>query len=812
MSLVGVIALSLVGAIALAVLVAHHLLFRRRQPRVSGTVICDGVQAPVRIVRDRYGVPHIDADSIEDASFAVGFVHAQDRGWQLELHRRLAAGRIAEFAGADAVESDRFMRRLGLMKVAEEEERLLQPEIRRVLEAYSAGVTAVLCGGQPRPPEMVLVGIKPEPWRPAHTLAFFRAFALGLALNWDTELQRLRLLQALGPERAAAFDLVYPDSNPTILADTLTAAPAPAGAVARAMFEEAARWIPTGTLAAASNNWVVDGSVTETGRPMLCNDPHLTPLVPSIWYEAHVRGGDVEAAGVTIPGAPFVSIGHNRHIAWGFTNSFADVQDLVIEEFGDAGAATVRTESGTQSTRVRDEIIAVRGGKDVVERVVETRHGPVVERFVAGGVHRGFSLQWSALQPGRTADGFMLLQRAQNWNDFRNALNNVDFAPQNAVYADIDGHIGYFLAGRIPVRRRAASRMPVPGWTGEALFERFLDVAEKPQIFDPPDHIIITANNRVVGDGFPHHIAFDYMNGYRAARLEQLMHGRQRMNASFMAATQLDVVCLPARELAELLGSVRCHQPFAEEARQGLTGWDGVMAPEAAEPCVYEAFMQRLAQNVLEPQLGECWRLVAGEMAHPVFGVAGNITGRLTPWLLERWRGGDDTVLGGRSWNEVAAESLEQAVGDLHRSIGPPRRWRWGRLHTLPLAHALSVQRPLGLLFNAGRVEVGGNTDTVLQTAYLPGSYQTRGWAPSWRQIIDVGNWDACTGIHLPGQSGHPGSRHHRDLVRGWRHNRQHPLHWSEAAVSGAAESVLMLRPLPPARALPTADQEREAA
>ncbi|HEV3125116.1 MAG TPA: penicillin acylase family protein [Candidatus Dormibacteraeota bacterium] len=812
MRLAGIVALILGAAVVLTVLIAHHMLFRRRQPRVSGTVISEGVQAPVRIVRDRHGVPHIEAESMEDATFALGFVHAQDRGWQLELHRRLAAGRVAEFAGVAALEADRFMRRLGLMRVAEEEERLLEPETRRLLDAYSAGVTAVLCGGQPRPPEMVLAGIRPEPWRPAHTLAFFRAFALGLALNWDTELQRLRLLQALGAERAAALDLAYPDANPTILAETLAAAPAPAGSSARAMFEEAARWIPTGSLAAASNNWVVDGSVTETGRPMLCNDPHLTPLVPSIWYEAHVRGGDVEAAGVTVPGSPGVVIGHNRHIAWGFTNSFADVQDLVIEEFGDASAKTVRTETGLQPTLVRDEVITVRGGMSVVERVVETRHGPVVELFSVDGAQRGLALQWPALRPGRSADGFLQLQWAKNWNDFRNALNSVDFAPQNAVYADVDGHIGYFLTSRIPVRRRAASRVPVPGWTGDALFERFLDVAEKPQILDPPDHVIITANNRVVGEGFPHHIAFDYMNGYRAARLQQLLGGRQRMNASFMAATQLDVVCLPARELAVLLADMRCEIREADEARQALVDWDGVMAPESAEPCVYEAFMLRLAQNVLEPLVGESWRLVAGEMAHPVFGVAGNITGRLTPWLLERWRDGDDSALRGRGWDEVAALSMEQAVADVRRSVGPQRRWRWGRLHTMPLVHALGVRRPLGLLFNAGRVEVGGNTDTVLQTAYLPGSYLTRGWAPSWRQIIDVGEWDACTGIHLPGQSGHPGSRHHRDLVQRWRRNQQHPLFWSPDAVSRAAESVLVLRPLPRAVAVPTAEQERVAA
>jgi len=788
-----------VAALVVLVVVLHHLLFRRPLPRIAGTVTLAGLRAPVRITRDRYGVPHIDAESLEDAAFGLGFAHAQDRGWQMELNRRVASGRLAEIAGTEGLAADRLVRRVGLRRAAAAEAAALEGEGRRCLEAYAAGVTAVLCGGQPRPLELLLLRINPEPWTPADSLAVLRLVSMGLALDWDIELQRLQLLQALGPERAAALDIAYPEANPTVLAATAAAAPAPAGSAVRQMYAEASRWLPSGSHAAASNSWVVDGSVTATGRPMLCNDPHLPPTVPSIWYEAHLRAGDGEAAGVTFAGLPFVVIGHNQRIAWGFTNSFADVQDLVIEEFDDVTGQRHRTEDGWEASTVHIETIRVKGGADVVEEVVETRHGPVIDRFEVDGVHRGLALSWSALHPGRTVDAALDLLRAATWDEFRGAINRLDVAPQNAVYADVDGHVGYVLGGRIPVRRGAPSRLPVAGWSGDAMVVRHLGPDEVPQVLDPPEHVIVTANNRVVGAAFPHHISFDWMNGYRAQRLEQLLRGRTGMTPELMAATQLDIVCLPAREVVELLGGVSCSEPLAEEARQGLRAWGGVMDPAAAEPLVYEAFLRCLAQRALEPTCGPAWRLLAGEMSHPVFDYAGNVTGRLTPWLLQRWRDGDSSVLApGDSWEGVAAEALERAVADLRRDAGPPRRWEWGRIHAIRLSHVLSQRsRLLGVLLDAGRVEIGGDTDTVLQTASIPGrDWSTRGWAPSWRQILDVGSWDDCTGIHLPGQSGHPGSRHHRDMVEGWRRNRQHPLAWSRGAVEEAAVARLLLQPL----------------
>jgi penicillin amidase len=820
-----VILMAVAGVLVAAVLVLHHVLFRAPLPRTRGVMTVDGLDGEVTIRRDRWGVPHISARSLGDAAFALGLAHAQDRGWQLDFQRRVASGRISEIAGADGLEADRLLRRLGFLRVAAAEEAALAGEERVLLEAYSAGVNAVMTTGvQGKPLELRLLRRRFEPWRPAHSLATLKVVSLGLATDMDFELQRLRLAQAVGPELAAQLEPAYPAANPTILPDTLVAgadtgvngAAAPPGVPAetvdglRASLAATARWLPSAGSPIASNNWVVAGVHTATGRPMLCNDPHLPPSVPSIWYEAHVHvEGDLQVAGVGFVGVPFVVIGHTDRVGWGFTNSFADVQDLVVEEMVDE--TRYRTESGLADAEVVAEPIDVRGEASVVERVLVTRHGPVVSTFAgADGAQRCLALQWGALQPGRPATGLLGLARARSADDLRIALWHLD-APQNCVWADVDGHVGYVCAGRIPVRPGPASRLPLAGWEADRRFVRWLTPEELPQLRDPEQGFIVTANNRVCGPGFPHHIGFDTMNGYRARRIERLLAHREAVDAARMAAVQLDVVCIPAREVAALLAAVACGDDEAEHARQALCGWDGVMAPDRAEPLVYETFAVELQREVLEPLCGEAWRLAAGEMAHPVFGTAGNITGRMLPELLRRWREGDEALLGGRTWTDVAAAALTAAVVRLRREAGPPSSWRWGRVHAVALDHALGLKAPLTWLLNLPALPIGGNTDTVLQTAWAPGRpFRTRGWAPSWRQILDVGNWDACTGVHLPGQSGHPASRHHRDLVEPWLLNQQHRLAWSDDAVDAVTEATLVLRPRPVAVAIPDAGAARQ--
>ena len=782
-----VVAAVVVAALGLAALALAWL--RSPLPRTRGRLVVDGTREPVSVVRDRFGTVHVDARSMTDAAFAMGLVHAQERLWQLDFTRRVASGRISEIAGADGLGADRMLRRVGLRRAAVAEAATLTGEALAMLEAYAAGVNAVIGGGRRLPVEFRLLRTRPEPWTVTDSVACAKLLAFGLSLNMDSELQRLHLLRAIGPERAARLDIVYPGANPTILAGTV--ADSGVAGDALALYREAARWMPVP--AGASNAWAVSGARTATGRPLLCNDPHLVPSVPSVWFAAHVRvAGDFESTGVTLAGQPFPIIGHNERVGWGYTNSMVDAQDLVVEQFDSAAGAMYRTEAGWRESEVVRERIRVKGADDEVEEVVVTRHGPVVERCddPSGGRWLGLALQWAALTPGGAAGTVLGLQRARGWDDFRQALHALDAPSQNGVYADVDGHVGYFCSGRIPVRAGPAAGLPQPGWNGDARWQRFLTIDEVPQQLDPPSGRVVTANNRVVGDAFEHYIAGDYLSGYRALRIEELLDTDTPLDAERMREIQMDTVAPPARQVTRLLTDVACDDPAVEAWRERLVAWDGDMRADRQEPVVYSAFLHRLGEFALRPLCGDHWGLAAGSsLTHAVFGYPANLLGRTTPLLLERWEAGDESLFEETTtWPAVAAAALEAAVGD----VQPRVRRSWGHVHAVRLEHPLAVRRFLRPLLNAPSIPVGGDTDAIMATGAVPGGdLSTRVMAPSWRQVLDVGAWEQSTGIHYPGQSGHRASRHHHDLSTRWRHNRQLPLSWGDAAFRGRRTLVL---------------------
>jgi len=802
-----------VGAAALAGFGAVTAL-RRPLPRVSGKQTLPGLSASAQVIRDRWGVPHIYAKNNADLFAALGYVHAQDRLWQMELNRRTAHGQLAEIFGPIAVSSDSFVRTLGFSRIARREAAMLDDETRSILEAYCRGVNACVEASRARLPlEFAILGVQPRPWEPVDILIWPKVMSLSLSGNWMSELLNARIVAALGPERAAALAPHYPeDGPPTVPAGT--SYPAELGAELLRVAAEAARFTGQTGTPQGSNAWVVAGSRSASGRPLLADDPHLGIALPGVWYEAHLVGGDFEVTGGTMPGTCGVIIGHNRRIAWGVTNAMTDNQDLYLERFhpDDPLRYEFRGE-WLPAEHLREEIV-VKGQKEVkLVDVRITRHGPVLDD-AAGPIHApaqanggppiALALRWTALDPSPSLTQAVLrLNRARDYDEFRAALALWDCPPQNFVYADVDGHIAYALAGRLPIRARGDGQLPVPGWDGEHEWLGFIPPEALPASLDPPAGVAVTANNRIAADDYPfgQQLQGEWLNPYRAARIAELLDATPAHDARSFARIQLDLHSAPGRALAEAVADLSLDDPLERAARDLLVAWDGQLGPDSAAGAIYAALRHHLVREAYE-EIAPLTTTAAGLGA---FGAlpGNNYLDRALPMLLARIRRAPtperaDPWLGvGRTWDEVLRAALAKAVAELRQRFGPdPARWSYGRVHTLTLRHPLGGVPALAPIFNRGPWPTGGDLDTVNQqyapreTAAGP-AYN----APSYRQIVDLSDWDASRVILPAGQSGHPASKHYSDMAEAWRAGGYHPMLWSRPAVERHAAATLTLEP-----------------
>ncbi|MEI7772846.1 MAG: penicillin acylase family protein, partial [Chloroflexales bacterium] len=518
---------------------------RRPLPRVSGSAPLRGLSANAEVRRDRWGVPHIYADTNADLFAALGYVHAQDRLWQMELNRRTGLGCLAEIFGPVALSSDTYIRTLGFARVVRREVGLLDDHTRAILTAYVRGVNACVAAlGSRLPLEFSILGITPRPWDLADILVWPKMMSLSLSANWTSELLNARAVAALGVERAAAIAPRYPDDAPITVPAGVTYDPA-LGAAALRMMADAAPFTGAPGGPQGSNAWVVGGSRSVSGRPLLADDPHLNLGLPGIWYLAHLEGGDYHATGGTFPGTCGVVIGHNRRVAWGVTNGMVDNQDLYIERFDPADPLRYRWRGEwLRAETVREEIVVKGQAAPSVVDVRVTRHGPVIDPIispepgplarpvdVAESYREGLALRWTALEPAPDiARAILGLNSAGSWAEFRAALIDWDVAPQNFVYADVDGHIGYVLAGKLPVRTGSDGQLPVPGWDGAHEWRGCIPPEALPSAYDPPGGMLVTANNRPANSDYPFHDALkgEWLNPYRAARISEMIIAEER--------------------------------------------------------------------------------------------------------------------------------------------------------------------------------------------------------------------------------------------------------------------------------------------
>jgi penicillin amidase len=757
------------GAGALAFL--WQRLLRRPLPQTSGSLQVQGISAPVEISRDRWGVPHITARTPEDLWFAQGFCHGQDRLWQMDFYRRVTSGRLSEIAGSEGLAVDRLVRTLGLRRVAEGEEADLDPALRVLLEAHCAGVNAAAGAAEALPFEMQLLRLDFEPWRPVDMLALGKLLAFGLSTNWERELLRADMVRELGPELTARLDPPYPQGNPVVLQQPWSGD----GAALAEQIDTVKRSLGLAVEASGSNNWAVSAARSATGGALIAGDPHLPPSMPGIWYQIGLRLGDRFARGASMPGLIGVYMGQNNDVAWTFTNAMADVQDLYIERIdGDR----YLFEDEWRPLEIEHEEIEVKGrSKPEALEIRRTHHGPIVNRALGSDSGEPLALRWITLDEPSIHRGHVGVLDATSGTELVELLSAHTTPVSNLVWADRHGSIGYKLVGSLPVRRGGCPDLPKPGWTGEYEWEGKVPHAELAEAVDPESGFLVTANNRIAGDDYPHHITSDYLDGYRARRIEQLLRAGDGLDLDDFERMQSDVHSIPGVETAARL--VRLSPPGQRETRavERLRSWDGRMTPESIAASIYQAFTLRLAREFARAAIGD------RDLAERWLDRADNgFTAHVTsPWrwqshLLDLWQEGDDELIG-RPWADLVLDALRGALDDLGDRFGSdPGGWRWGRVHEMQFPHALGGANPLlGRLLNR-RLAAGGAQETVSQIAYDPNDPYRAVWAPSWRMVADPAAPQRSRWQMFTGQSGHPGSSHYDDLQEDWLRGSTQPM------------------------------------
>ncbi len=749
------------AVLAAAVAGGAYLLLESARPQTEGTIELAGLKAPVSILRDRYGIPRIAARNEQDAYFALGYVHAQDRFFQMEFMRRLGAGRLSEVVGPPTLSIDRWMRVLGLYRLAESSLKRLSPAVVDSLEAYADGVNAYLDSHFGLVSvELALTLTTPERWRPADSLVWGRLMGMRLSSNSHAETLRARLSDLLPPER---IDELWPG--------IARGAPPTISALGRARRFSSllADWPAAIAPVTASNVWAVSGSHTESGRPILANDPHLGFRAPGLWYLARIEAPGLTVAGATVPGVPMTILGHNGSIAWGLTTTDSDTQDLFLERVDPDDPNRYLTPDGSLPFGVRLERIGIRGGSDATLVVRSTRHGPVisdVDEEARGIAEPGHVVALAAAalrEDDMTGEAVWRLNRAHSWEDFNAALADFHAPHQNVVYADTAGNIGIVAAGRVPVRRAGDGLYPVPGWTGEHGWTGFIPYVALPRLFNPAGGRIVNANHPVVGPDYPYRLGHGDTPHFRASRIHALLDSGGSRTPAGAGAMQNDSVSLAARELLpEMLRAVRETDPRSG-ALARLRGWDGTMDRRRAEPLIFVAWLRALNRRLYEDETGEVfpdlWRL------RPVFV------------LRTLHRGGawcDDIATPAReTCGEIVGGALDEALSELRERFGDdPAEWRWGAAHYAHFRHPVFGFVPVVNRVADIRVPADGGAFTVNRGQHRI----SRGEAPyasvhgaGYRAVYDLSDLDRSLFIQATGQSGHITSPHYRDLTALWR-------------------------------------------
>ncbi|MDX2044698.1 MAG: penicillin acylase family protein [Acidobacteriota bacterium] len=757
--------------------------------QTSGALKLAGLQKPVRVLRDEWGIAHIYAESQDDLFFAQGFVAAQDRLWQMDLWRRQGEGKLAEILGSSAIERDKFARLVRYRGDMKAEYESYAPDAKQIIEAFVRGVNAqitlVKAAGK-LPIEFQLAGYEPELWTPEVCLTRMAGYVM--TRNASSEIQRAVLAREYGKEFVDEWMETEPKRK-LELPEGLDLAGIDSKILAGATAAGAAvNFAPNQNSKDGSNNWVIDGTMSATGKPLLANDPHRTIALPSLRYLVHLNAPGWNVIGAGEPSLPGVAAGHNERVGFGFTIVGIDQQDLYVEETNPANPNEYRWQGKWQPMRVERESLKVKGEATPREVVLKfTHHGPVV--YEDPKLHRAYSLKWVGSEPGTA--GYLAslsLNRAKNWPEFLKALERWKVPSENLVYADVDGNIGWVAAGMTPIRKGPngsswSGLLPVPG-NGKYEWQGFLPLKDLPQTYNPAKHYIATANHNILPRGYDKELGYEWSNPTRFLRIDEaLSAAKTKLTVEDFQRLQHDEVSLNARALTAVLREAKNAPADLRPYVELMSKWDCRLGKDSAAAALYEIWLPKLAPAIFKAHVPEsAWRMVGGRIQ------PGKVIDALKN-PSERWFGKDAVA----NRDAVLWKTLADAVADAKKLLGnDPAKWRWGTLHVAPFNHALATDADRRALFNLPAPERGGDGNTVNNTSGA-GFRQSHG--ASFREILDVANWDRSVGTNVPGQSAQPGSKHYGDLLPLWADGKYFPLLYSKAKIEAATKDRLTLEP-----------------
>lgn len=736
---------------------------------LEGSVTVAGLQQPVEVLRDRWGIAHIYAKTVPDLFFAQGYVAAQDRLYQIEIWRRTGAGELAEVLGPEYVSRDRIARLVRYRGDMDREWASYGPRSREIAEAFTAGINAyVQQNGDRLPVEFQMLGFRPGVWEADDVL--LRIAGLLMVRNVSQEILRAQAVSQMGVESTQRWFPTDPERQLSPDPDVDLA-----GLDGRVTSEyRRAVSIPVLHAQDGSNNWVVDAGLSATGAPLLASDPHRPVILPSLRYLVHLNGPGWNVIGAGEPALPGVAIGHNERIAWGFTIVQYDAADLFVERTDPGNPDRYQYRGDWVDMRVEREQVRVRGEAQPREVVLRfTRNGPVI--WEDPEHHRAVALRWAGQEPGTAGYlGSLALDQAHDWDSFVEAMRAWKVPSENIVYADVEGNIGWVAAGLVPVREGWSGLLPVSAHTGRHEWGRFLEVEELPSVLNPARGYIATANHNIRPDGYPHDLGFDWSAPYRFLRIDDVLSGGGPFTVEDFQRLQLDEMSLPAHELVGMLGED--PSSASREAWRRFDGWDFVLDRDSGAAALYQAWVRRLPGRLVE--------------AEEPGGPGAELIERNLPMprLLEGLR-----ALPAQVRAQVLGEALTEAFAELASTLGPDADgWRWGRLHRIGFRHPLSDSPARRQVLDLAEVERGGDGLTPNATRG-PGYAQSHG--ASYRHVLDLGDWDRSVFTSAPGQSGQPGSPHYADLLPLWADGEYAPLVFSRAAVERHTAHRLLLEP-----------------